>query len=788
MNEKASAGSTQFAAQLGHMEPFDVSTNDWASYEERLTSFLIVNRIPEGDRVHAFLSIIGPSTYSLLKSLVAPELPSAKSFEVLKKTLGDHLSPKPSVIGERAKFHRRPQVEGESISDYIAELRKLARTCDFGSALDESLRDRFVCGLLREDIQRVLFTEDSKLTFQRAVERAVAMEAATKSTAEARAGVSTANLMHKVQATSSVQSQACFRCGSPKHSGKACPHVNDKCYKCNKKGHLQRVCRSTSSTSRGKRPFKDTVKTLSVVSRSEVVSVKGVSAPSIEPIMVPMKVNDVTVHMELDTGAAVTVMPFKQYRQFLSSARLNPTEVKLRTYTGALVIPKGVLQVKVQHGGNTASLPLYGVDQEGPPLLGREWLQAIRLEWSKIWNVHQLPRCNELTVHQGCVMLGARVVVPAKLQGFVLDELHDGHPGIVRSKELARSYVWWPTLEADLELRIRSCASCQEQRNAPINAPLHPWSWPTSPWQRVHVDFAGPFQNTMLLVVVDAHSKWPEVFEMRSTTTESTIRCLTELFARFGYPETIVSDNGPQFVSQEFKHFVQAMGARHVLTAPYHPSSNGLAERFIQTLKNALRKDGTGGTLQVKLHKFLLSYRNTPHATTRESPAALLLGRRLRSRLDAVKPSVGERVAHRQCTQALSRPCRERHFLVGDSVLARNYSGKPQWTPAVIVAQTGPVSFQVRATTPRGTFTWRRHQDQLLQRPAEDVTPRHGTAGEVTTSEFLFYPETAGAPVPSSPQPPMVTPVAQQATPAPAEARRYPMRDRRPPDRFQAGL
>ncbi|XP_049272396.1 uncharacterized protein K02A2.6-like [Rhipicephalus sanguineus] len=117
----------------------------------------------------------------------------------------------------------------------------------------------------------------------------------------------------------------------------------------------------------------------------------------------------------------------------------------------------------------------------------------------------------------------------------------------------------------------------------------------------------------MLLVVVDAHSKWPEVFEMRSTTAESTIRCLTELFARFGFPETIVSDNGPQFVSQEFKHFVQAMGARHVFTAPYHPSSNGLAERFIQTLKNALRKDCTGETLQVlSLSKCVQPHRGAP--------------------------------------------------------------------------------------------------------------------------------------------------------------------------------
>lgn len=105
MSEEA---GTHFAGRMGYLEPFDESSSDWASYDERLTSFLIVNGVPESEKVHAFLSIIGPKTYALLKSLTAPELPSTKSFKHLKKALGDHLSPnrpsslsEPSFTGER---------------------------------------------------------------------------------------------------------------------------------------------------------------------------------------------------------------------------------------------------------------------------------------------------------------------------------------------------------------------------------------------------------------------------------------------------------------------------------------------------------------------------------------------------------------------------------------------------------------------------------------------------------------------------------------------------------------
>ncbi|XP_049519491.1 uncharacterized protein LOC125943947 [Dermacentor silvarum] len=389
----AEAAVTHFAGRLGQLEPFDESASDWASYEERLTSFLIVNRVPDGDKVHAFLSIIGPKTYGLLKSLTAPELPSTKSFEDLKKVLSDHLSPKPSVIGERAKFHRRCQREGESLSSYVAELRKLSQTCEFGSALDESLRDRFVCGLLREDIQRVLFTEDSKLTFQKAVERALAMEAAKKSAAEARGTDAAVGDVHKVQAETQKTCKSCFRCGSPKHTSEACPHLDATCFSCNKKGHIQRACRSSGKTFSKKKQTKKNVKMLTVVARkASTLSLNGVSAAQSDPVTVQMTIDGVLVNMELDTGAAVSVMSKTQFRQLFPSAVLEPTTVKLRTYTGALVRPQGVSSVNVQHGDHSAILPLYVVDHKGPPLLGREWLHAVRLEWAKIWNLNNITR------------------------------------------------------------------------------------------------------------------------------------------------------------------------------------------------------------------------------------------------------------------------------------------------------------------------------------------------------------------------------------------------------------
>lgn len=126
----------------------------------------------------------------------------------------------------------------------------------------------------------------------------------------------------------------------------------------------------------------------------------------------------------------------------------------------------------------------------------------------------------------------------------------------------------------------KSCSACVSVKSTPPRCTLHPWEWPTKAWSRIHVDFAGP---KTYLVVVDSYSKWPEVFEMSTTTTTKTISVLNHLFSRYGYPNQLVSDNGPQFASQEFKEFMKATGVTHYRSAPYHPAIGREIKSHVKT-------------------------------------------------------------------------------------------------------------------------------------------------------------------------------------------------------------
>ena len=286
-------------------------------------------------------------------------------------------------------------------------------------------------------------------------------------------------------------------------------------------------------------------------------------------------------------------------------------------------------------------------------------------------------RRKELTVEGDCLLWGVRVVVPAKLRARILSDLHRDHGDIVRMKAMARSYMWWPGMDTDIESVAKSCVSCKAVKSAPQEAPLHPWVWPTEPWKRIHVDFAGPFQGKMFFLVIDAHSKWPEIFRLSSTTVQETIGVLRRIFASFGLPDQLVSDNGPQFTAREFADFVSANGIRHILTAPYHPASNGAIERFVQTFKQAMKAgEGNGSSFQHRLQSFLMSYRSTPHATTGKSPASLFLGRPMRTRFDLMRPVVGEKVGREQARQKQHHDTRARfrQFAVGTRVMVREVS------------------------------------------------------------------------------------------------------------------
>ena len=193
----------------------------------------------------------------------------------------------------------------------------------------------------------------------------------------------------------------------------------------------------------------------------------------------------------------------------------------------------------------------------------------------------------------------------------------------------------------------------------------------------------------MWFIVVDARSMWPEVMPMETTTSIKTIQALRTIFARWGLPEQIVSDNGPQFTSTELQKFCRVNGVKHILVAPYHPRSNGEAECFVKPFKHALKTSKEEDILK-RLEQFLFSYRTTPHSTTGCSPAQLPVGRQLRGRLGLLHPKLEETLERAQQTQKsyFDGRSKERVFDLGQTVakfseeremVTRDYCGE-DWT------------------------------------------------------------------------------------------------------------
>ena len=1316
---------------IGRIDPFDGTEEDWPTYIERLEQYFDVNSIPAAKKVPALISLIGPKTYGLLKNLTTPNKPSTKTYKELVEILSQHLSPKPLVIAERFRFHKREQLEGESVSTYLAQLRRFAEHCNFGDYLNDALRDRFVCGLRAGSIQKRLLAE-AKLTLNKALEMATAMETAAKDAVELRQQLKPDSTVHKFNVKSRSQSStSCYRCGRSNHSPDQCRFKDATCHSCGKPGHIAPACRSKPPQTPSNKTFKpnpnrrkhtyqgkaQSTKVMENIPNDEQeddeifigrVNINNVNSrcDMSTAIWVTPKVNNIPITMEVDTGSAISIISMADYRKLLPTVTLQPSKVKLQTYTGERVSPAGLLTVHVQYKEQSCTQKLYVVEGGGPPLFGRDWLATVKLDWPSIlamrtssmdmrdthlnsllkkheklfsdkvgelqgikgkltlkdnsspvflkarqvpyalrpkvemelerlerehiitpvatsqwatpivpvpkknggvricgdfkvtvnanlkidhyplpkiedvfatlaggqrfskldltqaylhmvmedessklltlnthkglfqmhrlafgvasapaiwqrtmeqilqgipgvqcilddmivtgrddrehlhnlervlnvlddrglklnkskceffkkrvvfcgheidaeglhktqdkvnavnnapqptnvsqmrsflglinyyhrflpnlatilhplnrlleknkpwvwtadcenafnkaktlitskevlthynpdlqvklacdaspyglgavmshvmqdgserpiayasrtlssaernysqidkealaliWGVkkfhnylygrkftlvtdHQpltsifnpaksipatsasrlvryaiflgshdydieykntakhcnadglsrlplpevtheysdpdnllyvsqleiLPvtssqvaretaydltvaqareytmkgwphthdsvlapfhtRRNELSVHEGCLMWGLRVVIPSKLRKKVLDELHSGHLGVVKMKTLARGYAWWPGIDHDIEQIAKGCSGCQRVQRNPTSAPLHTWEWPTTPWQRIHIDYAGPFLGQMYLVVVDAHSKWPEVVCTKSSNTTQTIDILRDIFSRNGVPEQLVSDNGPQFTSEEFQIFLKSNGIKHIRSAPYHPATNGLAERFVQTFKQALKSmAGEKGSTSAKLANFLLAYRSAPHSTTGQSPAMLFMKRQLRSRLDILKPDIRRRVSDKQTDQTAAHRSASttRELQVGQTVSVRDYRGREKWILGVVHSRNGPLSYEVRVGP---DMIWRRHIDQILDSDT-GVTPDIDQPQELAP-EIATTPSTGAQPSydEETQNPKTLVPVR-----SPVREHRYPSRQRKPPDKL----
>lgn len=447
----------------------------------------------------------------------------------------------------------------------------------------------------------------------------------------------------------------------------------------------------------------------------------------------------------------------------MAASRLQRWAIKLSAYTydieyvntklnGADGLSRLPLKIKIKpsteipeqtylHFAQDAMLLDYEVIKKfthRDPMLSR-LLVYLRNAWPKENEVKTMQpffnRKEELYEELGCIMWGHRVVVPEGCRGSVLAALHEAHMGIVKTKALARSYVWWPGVDEAVEALCRACAVCAAEADAPPRHAPSLWPWPTKPWSRIHVDFLGPFLGKIYLVMVDARTKWIEAFEVPSTAAQHTITKLSETFARWGLPKQIVSDNGPPFTSTELSSFLDKSGIEHTFAAPYHPASNGAAENAVRTIKRVIKKAARQKiNISEALNTFLLYYRNVEHSTTGASPAALMLGRQVRTKLDALRPDCEGRVRAAQRRQAAGGGAPAHAYRPGDPVWVRQHQGPARWVPGEVSEQLGNRNYKTVDSDGKSAH---RHVDQLRRRPRSSlICPNIPSEQESSPSEI----------------------------------------------------
>ena len=359
------------------------------------------------------IPLAGPKVFGLARDLLSPQKPENTTLDVILETLKKHYKPKPLLIYERYKFYSRTQKSGESVKDFMAGLKALAHTCEFGATLSEMLRDRFVMGLASEKIQQVLLAE-SALTLDKALSMATAREAALKDVQAMASGIvhyvptsqsggkksfgssSKTHAANKSKPTnfdktnascSTTPKSPCSGCGKL-HWKRDCPFKSATCHSCKQKGHIQKMC--YRSKPGGKTQPKSQVNFTNCDDANnddEAYSFVYSLTDNVsdEPMMVNVSLNDVRVPMEMDTGATCTLIPQSQYERFwpVSSERpiLNASPITVNSYGGTPLKVVGEIDVsaRLENGSSVDSTKVIIVDSRGPCVIGRVLMRQLGL-------------------------------------------------------------------------------------------------------------------------------------------------------------------------------------------------------------------------------------------------------------------------------------------------------------------------------------------------------------------------------------------------------------------------
>ncbi|GFO29285.1 polyprotein [Plakobranchus ocellatus] len=302
------------AGVIGSVQAFNEADDSWIAYTERLEHFFMANDITSEEKKKAILlNSVGATTYKLVSNLVSPRKPGDVPYREIIEVVKAHPNPRPSTIVQRFKFNSCVRQPGESIRSYVAELKRLTEFCDYENNLEEMLRDRLVCGINDKKIQQRLLAE-SKLTFAKAMEIAQAMETAAGNVVDLTRQDQVCVVKDHSKTPARVNHftpRKCYRCGGP-HAHTSCKFKDSKCFKCQKIGHLAKVCRSSDPhKSRPKENVRSRHKAHVLVEEpkdnGEESFLFSIFSNS-KPVYRDLKINGVNIKFQVDTGASISVI------------------------------------------------------------------------------------------------------------------------------------------------------------------------------------------------------------------------------------------------------------------------------------------------------------------------------------------------------------------------------------------------------------------------------------------------------------------------------------------------
>ncbi|XP_061395874.1 uncharacterized protein K02A2.6-like, partial [Musca vetustissima] len=354
--------------------------------------------------------------------------------------------------------------------------------------------------------------------------------------------------------------------------------------------------------------------------------------------------------------------------------------------------------------------------------------------WSSTTTNKFFPFRHELCTLGNILLRGTKIVIPLPLRARVLTLAHEGHPGETVMKRRLRSKVWWPLIDRDVGKYVKNCRHCLLVSQPQYPAPMIRRVFPEGPWLCLAMDLLGPLPNhDFILVVIDYYSRYQEVKFLKKITSSAIIDLLEEIFSRLGYPKSITTDNGRQFVSDEFKGYCADRNIEIITSPPYWPQANGEVENMNRSIVKRLRiAHSNGSDYKKEIQKFMLMYNVTPHGTTGKAPTELLFNRMIRDRIPSIL-DVGENIldAEARDMDAVNkekgrqradkdRRAKDSDIKVGDRVLLQNVIFPNKLAPTFGVEEFEVVNREGNDVTVRGddiNKVYRRNISHLKKLP-----------------------------------------------------------------------